>query len=119
MSYKLLRTTKPGYTVIDNREYQPDRCNDGGGYSFQLRFKPQIVGWKVIFSTSADFPYCRKNGWFANCSTCAYNSEMGYDQVACVSTYRRTDKPAVFAAEWLGYTPSGPIPDKVRVEVLS
>lgn len=107
MTYRLGKTNKPGYVVTDDREFEPERCNDGGLYRFTITFKPQMVGWKVIFGTSSEFPFCRASGVFRDCDRC---------RIAC--NFSRTNDPAQFTADQLGYDIDEVIPFNITVEAL-
>jgi len=105
MKYKLAKTSKPGYIVTDDREFDPERCTDGGAYRYTITFVPQIHDWKVVFGTSSDFPYCRTGGEFRDCDRC---------QFAC--NFFRADDPAQFTADWLGYDVDEVVPFGISVE---
>lgn len=60
-------------SVTDYSEYKPNKSSNGGCYSYTTRYMKTVDGWKVSYSTSADFPYCTFCGIFCDgdCSWCS------------------------------------------------
>lgn len=51
--------------VSDFREYNAERCNDGGGYAYYIHFdKISDEKFTTSYYTSADFDYCPYCGSF-------------------------------------------------------
>lgn len=63
--------------VVDDSEYDPERCNDGGGYSYTTKYTAIVGGmFEVEYSTSADIDYCPCCGQFGDHydhETCEYS----------------------------------------------
>ena len=54
-------------TFVDNSEYDPDKCRNGGAYSFSCKYireKSNSDKWIRKCGTSADFAYCERCGTF-------------------------------------------------------
>lgn len=52
-------------TIEDLSEYDPERCNNGGCYSFWTKYvREKNNQFRVEYGTSADFPYCPVCGSF-------------------------------------------------------
>lgn len=56
-------------------EYDPDRCNNGGGYSYTTTYRRDGDRWSINYSTSAEFelcPYCGLFGGDCGCTRPEY-----------------------------------------------
>lgn len=54
-------------TFVDNSEYDPDKCRNGGAYSFSCKYireKSNSDKWIRKYGTSTDFAYCERCGTF-------------------------------------------------------
>ena len=71
----LERATK--IIVDDFRDWVPGRDSNGGNYSYHYIFEAVPNGFKVKYSTSSDFPYCEKYGYFTECERCSYSNWHG------------------------------------------
>lgn len=60
-------------------EYDPDRCNNGGAYSYTTIYRRNGDRWAVTYSTSAEFDYCPYCGRFGD--------DCGYTHPEHISTY--------------------------------
>lgn len=56
--------------IIDNTQYNPELCNNGGAYSFTTVFTPTEGGYTVTYETSSEFPYCPLCGSFYTGDNC-------------------------------------------------
>lgn len=66
--------------ITDLSEYDGDRCNNGGCYSFtdEFCYNENLNTYQKFYSTSADFEYCYICGGFQSCSQCGmYDREEG------------------------------------------
>lgn len=53
--------------VSDLREYEPEKCNDAGGYAYYIHFDKISDNWfTTSYYTTADFDYCPYCGNFIN-----------------------------------------------------
>jgi hypothetical protein len=73
--------------ISDHSNYDPDRCNNGGAYSFHVHFVKEGGSWKVRYSTSADFEYCDITGSFNKCgNSCPH---FDYHSDKCTAQYEQ------------------------------
>lgn len=63
--------------IEDYREWIPGKDSNGGCYSYHYEFVAVPNGYKVRYSTSADFEYCEKYGNFGSCHRCPYTRWKG------------------------------------------
>lgn len=69
--------------IEDYSEYDGNRCNNGGAYSFTTTYtRKDGEEFAISYSTSADFPYCPKCGSFYADEECP----CGMDDYDTVST---------------------------------
>lgn len=50
--------------VTDYSDYDENKCNDGGHYSYSTIYTKVKEGWEVSYGTSADFTFCPVCGSF-------------------------------------------------------
>ena len=77
-----LKELKTGFiiTITDYSEYEPEKSNTGGAYSYTQRYEKMENGnWKLSFYTSSSFSYCECCGTFQN-GECSCNEE--YDEIS-------------------------------------
>jgi len=71
----VVKKVRNASTVIirDYSSYCKWRCNNGGAYSFSVRFKRRLDGkWIISYGTSSEFPYCYRYGEFKDCWDCEH-----------------------------------------------
>ena len=60
-------------------EYDPDRCNNGGGYSYTTIYRRDGDRWSITYSTSVDFEYCPYCGKFGDDCGCTHPEYISTD----------------------------------------
>lgn len=60
-------------------EYDPDRCNNGGAYSYTTIYRRDGDRWSINYSTSADFEYCPYCGNFGDDCGCTHPEYISTD----------------------------------------
>lgn len=69
-------------SITDWSGYDPDRCNNGGGYSYTTTYyRKDDDKWDVIYSTSAEFEYCPYCGMFGSGCRCTHPQQATTDVV--------------------------------------
>mgnify|MGYP004443782571 CR=1 FL=1 len=72
--------------LIDLRNFDPKRSNNGGAYSFTVYFtRTGENEFTATFDTSADFPYCPIHGRFMECSECWQYQDPCEDCKGCLA----------------------------------
>lgn len=85
-----LRNVK-SLTIVDERDYDPEKCNNGGKYRYfedYFRNNPD-ENFIVSYNTSAEFDYCQVQGAFQSCNKCSYNEEIEEGEFDCVAEYNQ------------------------------
>ena len=63
--------------VNDYRDWVPGKDSNGGCYSYHYIFEAVEGGFKVTYSTSAEFEFCTKYGYFTKCDNCQFSNWHG------------------------------------------
>lgn len=73
---EIRKLIKSGFALVvinitDYTDYDPDRCNDGGAYSFTTRYiYHDRASFERYYLTSADMDYCPYCGCFTSTCDC-------------------------------------------------
>lgn len=60
-------------SITDWSGYDPDRCNNGGRYSYTTTYHRRVDDkWDILYSTSAEFEFCPYCGMFGMGCGCTH-----------------------------------------------
>ena len=63
--------------LVDESNFDPDRCANGGAYAFwkTFAFDANTKKWYYWYGTTSDFDYCPRFGDFGDCQNCRFRQQ--------------------------------------------